>query len=55
MIESGVRFICLTALDQDCVGVWDTEAAGRMADLGAHVSAMTPEHLAAFVGEVIAR
>jgi Mg-chelatase subunit ChlD len=54
MIEAGARVFCLTALDKDCVGMYDRTAAKRMSYLGARVAALTPGGLANWIGEVIA-
>ena len=41
----------LAALDEEANPVYDRELAQRLADVGAHVGAMTPGELAAFVAE----
>jgi Mg-chelatase subunit ChlD len=51
MIDSGVTVLGLAALDTDAVPGYDRETAQRMAALGAHVGAMTPHELAAWVAE----
>jgi len=53
LIESGVKFIALTALDTDANSCYDRSVAQRLANMGAHVGAMTPEHLAEWVGRII--
>jgi len=53
IIESGAKLICLTALDNDCVGVYDKTAAKKLVALGAKVAALTPGKLADWVAEVI--
>ena len=44
----------LTALDRQADPVYDRNAAEKMARLGAHVGAMTPEQLAEWMGKIIA-
>jgi len=53
MIEAGVKIICLTALDRDCVGSYDKTAAKRLTAMGASVASLTPGELANWIGEVI--
>jgi hypothetical protein len=53
MIEAGAKIICLTALDQTCVGMYDRTAAKHMTALGASVAALTPAKLAGWIGEII--
>lgn len=53
IIESGAKLICLTALDMDANPVYDRHTAQRLADLGAHVGAMTPEALGDFMGKIM--
>lgn len=53
IIESGAKLICLTALDRDANPVYDRRTAQRLADLGAHVGAMTPEMLGDFMGKIM--
>ncbi len=53
IIESGAKLICLTALDRDANPVYDRHTAQRLADLGAHVGAMTPEMLGDFMGKIM--
>lgn len=53
IIESGAKLICLTALDMEANPVYDRYTAQRMADLGAHVGAMTPEALGDFMGKIM--
>lgn len=53
MIESGARLICLTALDMEANPVYDRNTAQKLADLGAHVGAMTPEALGDFMGRIM--
>lgn len=54
IIESGAKLIALTALDMEANPNYDRNAAARLADMGAHVGAMTPESLAEWVGKIIA-
>jgi len=53
IVESGARLVCLTALDMEANPVYDRHMAGRLADLGAFVGAMTPEALGDFMGAVM--
>ncbi len=53
IIESGAKLICLTALDMEANPAYDRRTAQSMADLGAHVGAMTPEALGDFMGKVM--
>lgn len=53
IIESGAKLICLTALDMEANPVYDRHTAQQMADLGAHVGAMTPEALGDFMGKIM--
>lgn len=53
IIESGAKLICLTALDMEADPVYDRHTAQRLADLGAHVGAMTPQALGDFMGRVM--
>lgn len=55
IIESGAKLICLTALDMDANPSYDRNTAQKLADLGAHVGAMTPEALGDFMGKVMNR
>ncbi len=54
IIESGAKLLALTALDLEANPNYDRNAAAALADMGAYVGAMTPEHLAEWVGEIIA-
>lgn len=54
IVESGARLVALTALDRQADPVYDRNAAEKMARLGAHVGAMTPEQLAEWMGKIIA-
>ena len=53
IIESGAKLIALTALDKDANPSYDRIVGQKLADLGAHVGAMTPEELGDFVGKVM--
>lgn len=53
IIESGAKLICLTALDMEANPVYDRHTAQKLADLGAHVGAMTPEVLGDFMGKIM--
>lgn len=53
IIESGAKLICLTALDMEANPVYDRQTAQKLADLGAHVGAMTPEMLGDFMGKIM--
>ncbi len=53
IIESGARLVVLTALDMEANPSYDRNAATVLADMGAFVGAMTPEDLAAWIGNVI--
>ena len=54
IIESGAKLICLTALDRDANPAYDRQTGERLAALGAHVGAMTPEQLGDFIGTIVA-
>jgi Mg-chelatase subunit ChlD len=51
LCEQGTQVLGLAALDEDANPVYDHTMAGRLADVGAHVGAMTPSHLVEFVAE----
>ncbi len=53
IIESGAKFICLTALDMEANPVYDRHTAQKLADMGAFVGAMTPEALGDYMGVVM--
>lgn len=55
LVESGVTFLGLAALDERAEPTYDHEVAGRLVQLGAHVAAMTPGELASWVAEKIRR
>jgi hypothetical protein len=50
---SGVRFVTLAALDDRAVPVYDKELGARLVKVGAHVGAMTPNELVAFLKGVL--
>lgn len=54
IIESGAKLIVLTALDMEANPSYNKSAAAVLADIGAHVGAMTPEELADWIGKIIA-
>ncbi|MBA9003511.1 VWA domain-containing protein [Thermomonospora cellulosilytica] len=53
MVEQGTRVLALAALDEDAEPEYDRELAQRLADVGAHVGAMTPGQLVSFVADVM--
>ncbi|MBD5551288.1 MAG: VWA domain-containing protein [Lachnospiraceae bacterium] len=53
IIESGAKLIALTALDMEANPSYDRHAAVKLAELGAHVGAMTPEELAEWIGKIV--
>lgn len=53
IIESGAKLIVLTALDMEANPSYNRSAAAVLADMGAHVGAMTPEELADWIGKII--
>ncbi|WP_198679378.1 VWA domain-containing protein [Thermomonospora amylolytica] len=53
MAEQGTRVLALAALDEDAEPEYDRELAQRLADVGAHVGAMTPGQLVSFVADVM--
>ncbi|GAA1855267.1 VWA domain-containing protein [Actinomadura bangladeshensis] len=55
LVRQGTQVLGLAALDEQANPDYDRVTAGRLADEGAHVGAMTPGHLAEFVAERIAR
>jgi Mg-chelatase subunit ChlD len=55
LIESGVTLLGLAALDERAEPTYDREVAGRLVQMGAHVAAMTPGELAAWVAEKVRR
>ncbi|MFB4314255.1 VWA domain-containing protein [Actinomadura sp. 21ATH] len=55
MAEQGTHVLGLAALDEEANPSYDRDLAQRLADVGAHIGAMTPGELAAFVAERIGR
>lgn len=53
IVESGARLIALTALNEQASPDYDRTTAQTLADLGAHVGAMTPEHLTDFMAGIM--
>ncbi len=51
MVESGVTLLGLAALDSQANPIYDKVTAGKMAQLGAEVGAMTPGELAEWIAE----
>lgn len=51
LAEQGTQVLGLAALDEEANPAYDRALAQRLADAGAHVGAMTPGELAAFVAE----
>jgi len=51
----GSQVLGLATLDQDAEPAYDRDLAQRLADVGAHVGAMTPGELAGFVAERLGR
>lgn len=55
LAEQGTHVLGLAALDEDANPIYDHDLAQRLADVGAHVGAMTPGELAEFLAEKIGR
>ncbi|MGH3374900.1 MAG: VWA domain-containing protein [Actinoallomurus sp.] len=55
LAEQGTQVLGLAALDEEANPAYDHALAQRLADAGAHVGAMTPGQLAAFVAERLGR
>ncbi|MEU9530980.1 VWA domain-containing protein [Streptomyces sp. NPDC048213] len=55
LVEQGTTVLGLAALDEDATPDYDRELAGRLAEAGAHIGAMTPGRLAEFVAERLGR
>jgi Mg-chelatase subunit ChlD len=53
LCEQGTRVIVLAALNEHAKPFFDRENAQRLADVGARVGAMTPDHLAQFLADVV--
>lgn len=54
LIAQGTVVLVLPALDSEAAPVFDRDLAQRLVDLGAHVGALTPAHLALFVADCLA-
>lgn len=54
LLAQGTVVLVLPALDTEAAPVFDRDLAHRLVDLGAHVGAMTPAHLALFVADCLA-
>ena len=48
-----VKLLGLAALDDEALPVYDTEIAQKLADRGMNVAALTPEHFAHWLAEVM--
>ncbi|WP_035285254.1 VWA domain-containing protein [Actinokineospora spheciospongiae] len=55
LCQQGTEVLGLAALDADATPNYDRSTAQRLADVGAHVGAMTPGQLAGFVAERLGR
>lgn len=55
LVGQGTHVLCLAALDETANPDYDRALGRRLADVGAHVGAMTPGHLAEFVADRIGR
>ena len=53
IIESGAKLIALTALDMEANPNYDKRTAQHLSDMGAHVGAMTPDHLVEFMAKLM--
>ena len=53
IIESGAKLIALTALDMEANPNYDRAAGAKLASMGAHVAAMTPEQLGDWIGKIV--
>lgn len=53
LIESGVSLLGLAALDAQAQPNYDRDIAQKLANLGAHIAAMTPGELAAWVAQKV--
>jgi len=51
--EAGVTMLGLAALDEDAQAVYDPHVGGRLADRGMKIAALTPDHFAQWLAEVI--
>ncbi len=53
IVETGANLFVLTALDYTGNGSYDRNAAQNMANLGAHVAAITPKELANWIAKIV--
>ena len=53
LVEQGTHVLALAALDEEANPAFDRALGQRLADTGAHVGAMTPGELAAFLADAI--
>lgn len=53
LLDAGVTLLCLAALDERAEPCFDRGVGQRLADMGAHVGAMTPGELAEWVAEKV--
>jgi hypothetical protein len=53
IIDSGCKLLVLTALDFNGESVYNKHAAQTLANMGAHVAAITPNELAEWIGDII--
>ncbi|MFI5497035.1 VWA domain-containing protein [Actinoplanes sp. NPDC051859] len=54
LVDGGTKVLGLAALDTDANPAYDRDTAQHLANVGAHIGAMTPGQLAAFVAEQVA-
>ena len=55
LVQQGTHVLGLAALDEQANPAYDRAMGQRLADVGAHMGAMTPGELAAFVAEKVGR
>ncbi len=53
LVSQGTTVLGLAALDDAANPAYDRDLAGRLVELGAHVGAMTPGKLAAWIAEKV--
>ncbi len=53
IVESGANMFVLPALDQEGNSSYDRNAAQKMANIGAHVAAITPKELANWISKIV--
>lgn len=53
IIDAGCMYLVLTALDFEGNTVYNKHAARVLADMGAHVAAITPDELSTWIGKII--